>query len=175
MNQIKTLFFSFIIGLTLVTSVGAQKFGHLNSRILLMEMEEIKQADNILKDYEKTLIEKGQNMVTAFEADYNKYAAEYQQGTLSSLQAQTREGELNNKREEIQGYQVEVQNLLGSKKEELYAPLLEKVKNAIDKIGKDNGYTIIFDTSVAGAIVHAQESEDIIEMVKAALGLPLTK
>ena len=70
---------------------------------------------------------------------------------------------------------MEVQNLLGSKKEELYAPLLEKVKNAIDKIGKDNGYTIIFDTSVAGAIVHAQESEDIIEMVKAALGLPLTK
>lgn len=175
MNQIKTLFLSFILGLTLVTSVGAQKFGHLNSRILLMEMKEIKEADNILKEYEKTLIDKGQNMVTAFEAEYNKYATEYQSGSLSAIQAQSREGELNKKREEIQGYQVEVQNLLGSKKEELYAPLLEKVKKAIDKIGKENGYTIIFDTSVAGAIVHAEESEDIIDLVKTALGLPLTK
>ena len=41
----------------------------------------------------------------------------------------------------------------------------------MEKIGKEKGYTMIFDTSVAGAIVHAEDSENILALVKAELGL----
>ena len=171
MKNIKHLFISIAIILLTVPVLSAQKFGHLNSRMLLMEMPEIKNADSEIEAYQKTLLAKGETMVKAFEAKYNDYVALADAGSLSSLEMQKKEADQGTEQNKIREYEVEMQNLLGQKREELYKPLLDKVKLIIEKIGKDNGYTMIFDTSVAGAIVHAEDSDDIIELVKSELGI----
>ena len=155
------------------TSAGvmAQKFGHLNSQLLLIEMPEVKSADTQLETYQKQLLTQGEQMVQAFQTKYQAYEAEAQSGKFSPLQLQTKETELQKEYETIQQYEVTIQNKLAEKRGELYQPLLDRVKVAIEKIGKENGYTMIFDTSVAGAIVHAEDSEDIMAMVKAELGM----
>ena len=152
-------------------SLSAQKFGHLNSRLLLMEMPDIKAADTQIEEYSNELLAAGETMVKAFEANYKQYIDDANAGKLSALQSQKRESDLRTEQQSIKDYEVEIQNKLILRKEQLYAPLLEKVKLAIEKIGKDNGYTMIFDTSVAGAIVHAEQSEDILALVKQELGL----
>ena len=45
-----------------------------------------------------------------------------------------------------------------------------EVKAEIEKLGKDGGYTMIFDSS-AGMILHAAESENLMTTLKSKLGV----
>lgn len=170
MNRILklTLSIAMMVFLSLNT-VSAQKFGYLNSQQLLVEFPEVASADKNLETYQKQLLAKGETMVKAFETEYKAYMDMVNNGTLSKVQMQQKEGQLTSKQQEIQKYEVEVQEKLLKKREELYKPILDKVQSAIDAIGKDEGYTMIFDTST-GALLHAVDSEDITSKVKSRLG-----
>lgn len=154
--------------MVVVSTSFAQKFGHINSQQLLLELAEVKSADAQLETYQKTLMDKGQTMVTSFEAEYKKYVQEASSKTLSPVQMQQREAELGEKQKNIQKYELEVQQKLTKKREELFSPILAKIQAAIDAIGKEGGYTMIFDTS-SGVLLHAVESEDLMDKVKAKL------
>ena len=56
------------------------------------------------------------------------------------------------------------------KGEELYKPIIEKVKSEIEKLGKEGGYTMIFDSS-GGVLLHAAESENLMPVLKTKLGI----
>lgn len=167
----KSVYIPFLIAMFMVTGITAQKFGHMNSQLLLMEMPEIKKADAELQKYQEQLISKGQDMVKKFETNYTTYVTEAQTGNLSTLEMQTRESQLQAERAAIQEYEVEIQEKIGIKREELYQPLFDRVKEVIGRVGKANGYTMIFDTSVTGALVHADKGDDIMALIKKELGL----
>jgi len=150
--------------------VQAQKFGYINSVQLLSELPEIKAADAQLQTFQTGLVEKGQGMMKSLEDNYQKYMAEAQSGALSQVQQQQKEGELAKQQQEIQSYEYEVQNQIGAKREELYAPILEKVRLIIEDIGKQEGYTMIFDSS-AGGLLSADDGDDILAIVKTKLGI----
>ena len=48
---------------------------------------------------------------------------------------------------------------------------MEKVQKAIQDVGKEGGYTMIFDTSTFNAILFAEDSDDVTSQVKAKLGI----
>lgn len=149
-------------------SLSAQKFGYVNSIQLLSELPEITTADDAILAYQTTLISKGEAMVKTFEANYQLYMQEAQSGTLTAVQSQQKEGALTLEQQQIQQYEYEVQNLIAQKREEMYAPILDKVRKAIEDIGKENGYTMIFDSAV---LLYADETQDVGALVKAKLGL----
>jgi len=149
-------------------SVQAQKFGYVNSQELLANLPEVKAADKELENFQKALVTKGQQMVGEFEVEYKKFMEEVNAGTLSKVQSQARETDLQKKQEEIQKYEVEVQEKLAAKRESLFKPILDKVKMTITAYGKENGYTMIFDTS-AGSLLHAEESDNLLQAIKAKL------
>jgi len=165
---------SFILSIVItVFTVGiglSQKYAYLNSTQLLLEMPQVKTADSQLETYQQSLVTKGETMVKAFEGDYNKYVEEAQGGTLTGLQMQQRESALAQKQKEIQNYELEVQQLIGTKREELYKPILDKVKVVVEQVGKDNGYTMIFDSSTGG-MLYAAEADNIMALVKSKLGI----
>jgi len=166
-KNISLLLFCSIIA---VASMSAQKYGYINSTLLLTELPDVKAADAELQTYQKQLISKGEQMVKTFETKYTKYSTEAQSGEFSPLQIQQKEGELAAEQEKIKQYEVTVQNQIGAKREELYKPILDKVRVAVDEMGKAQGYTMIFDTS-GGALLYAEESSDLMTAVKAKLGL----
>jgi len=169
LNLIKSLLLitAFVfIGLNL----NAQKFGYLNSAILLTELPEIKAADSELETYQKQLMSSGEAMVKSFEAKYQQYAKEAAEGLLSKVQMQQKEGELGLEQQKIQQYEVEVQQKILKKRDILYQPILDQVKIAIEAVGKENGYTMIFDSS-NGTILHANEGDDVMTLVKTKLGM----
>jgi len=149
-------------------SMQAQKFGYLNSALLLSELPEVKAADSDLEAYQKQLVASGEKMVKAFETKYQAYVKQANDGILSQVQMQQKEGELNTEQQKIQQYEVEVQQKLLKKREALYQPILDKVKVALEAIGKEQGYTMIFDSS-SGTLLHADESDDVMPLVKARL------
>ena len=89
-------------------------------------MPQVKDADSKLEAYQKTLMTKGEKHGKAFQTEYNKYITEAQGGTLTGLQMQQRESALAQQQQDIQKYAVEVQQLLGAKKQELYEPILQR-------------------------------------------------
>ena len=151
-------------------SLSAQKFGYINSIQLLSELPEISAADDAIIEYQNTLVQEGQAMVKTFETNYQAYIEKAQSGELSQVQQQQKEGELAMEQQKIQEYEYKVQTLVTQKREETYAPILEKVRSTIEQVGKEEGYTMIFDSSVGG-ILSADEGDDILNMVKAKLGL----
>lgn len=164
--------YTFIALLTIATATGvsAQKFAHINSQLLMVELPEMKNADTQIQTYQETLMKKGQEMVQAFEAKYLAYAEKANQGELNKIQMQQMEGELGKEQQAIQAYELEVQNMMVAKRETLYKPIIDKVKAAIEQVGKEGGYTMIFESG-SGVLVHAAESDDIMTQVKAKLGM----
>jgi outer membrane protein len=160
-----------MIFLTLFTmSLNAQKFGYINTQELLSGMAEMKLADNQVQQLQNELVAKGEELVIKFEAEYKAYMAEANSGTLSKVQMQQKEESLVAKQEEIKKFEADIQQKLVAKREELYKPVLDKVKAEIEKLGKDGGYTMIFDSS-AGMILHAADSENLMPILKTKLGV----
>ena len=106
----------------------------------------------------------------AFETKYQAYVAQANEGTLSKVQMQQKEAELGQEQQEIAALEVEVQNKILKKREEILGPILDSVKKAVEDVGSENGYTMIFDMST-GTILHATDSENVMPLVKAKLGM----
>ncbi len=164
----KTLTLIFAVAFTL--NVQAQKFGYVNSQQVLVESPEIKAADLELQSFQKGLISQGEAMVKSFEAKYNAYITEANQGGLSKIQMQQKEGELTLEEQNIKKFELEVQQKILTKRDELYRPVLERIKNVLDELGRENGYTMIFDSS-AGGILHAVPGDDLMPLLRTKLGM----
>lgn len=160
--------FSLLTALVLTSAVYAQKFGYINTQELLSGMTEIKAADTELEAHQTQLVAKGQVMVKDFETAYKAYMEEANKGLISKVQMQKKEEELTQKQTAIQTYEQEIQTKLGQKREELYKPILDKVTETIKSYGKENGYTMIFDTS-AGMLLYAVEAENLMDVIKKKL------
>jgi outer membrane protein len=170
MNYLKKTIITFVMATFVMASTSfAQKFGHINSQQLLAESPMVKTADLQLKAFQDDLVGKGKAMVAKFEASYKKYVEEVDAGGLSKVQMSQREAELGTTQQTIQKFEVEVQQKISLKREELYKPILEKAKIAIEEIGKAGNYTMIFDTGGNG-LLFAVEGDDLLAKVKTKLG-----
>ena len=147
-----------------------QKFGHLNSNQLLLDVPQIKTADQQLNTFSSSLEKEYVAKVQAFESEYNVLVEKANSKEFSQVQIEREQAELAKKQEVIQKFEQESQQKLLQKREELYAPILKKVDDAIKAVGDENDFTMIFDTS-SGFILHGQESQDVTSLVKAKLSL----
>lgn len=164
----KQTFFTILLIAGLFVSSNAQKFGYINTQELLLGMSEMKLADNDVQKLQNDLLIKGEEMVVKFETAYKAYMEEANGGTLSKVQMQQKESVLVAQQDEIKNFETEIQQAVAQKRDELYKPILDRVKTEIEKLGKEGGYTMIFDTS-AGMILHAEESENIMAALKERL------
>ncbi len=166
-NTITKLLFAVLMVLATTFSATAQKFGHLNSSELMADLPEIKTADSELQTYQQQLTKVGEDMVAKFQKNYQDYQTKLNSGSISQLQAQEIEATLGQEQQSIQVYQQEVQNKLLEKRTGLYDPIFKKVRELIEQYGKENGYTMIFDSGL-GAILF-EDSEDLTAAIKAKL------
>jgi len=154
-----------------VQSGNAQKFGHINIGNILMEMPHTLAADSLLKVYQDSLVAIGGVQANALQADIAAFSQEYNAGNLTPVASQTQQEALQKRRDEILAYEDVIRAAVAKKREELLGPILEKVQTAINEVGKENGYTMIFDTSVFNTILFARDADDIGLLVKTKLGL----
>lgn len=147
----------------------AQKYGHINSQQILLEFPELKTADAQLQAYQKQLEDDFAAKGKTFEAEYNSFVQMNQSGDYTPVQIQKEQERLTIKQQGLQKIQQESQQKILEKREELYAPILKKVEDAVSAVGKANGFNMIFDSS-AGVLLHAEDSQDVYELVKAELG-----
>jgi len=164
------LFFASFVAI----GANAQKFGHINTSELVSLMSETDSARVQLDAYQNELIEE----MDAMQTEYNTKLNTYQQknSTWTAAIRESKETELREIAQRLEQFQQTAQNDLANMQQTLMMPIYQKAQEAINKIGKDNNFVYIFDTSV-GAIIFMDEeqSTNILPMAKAALGIPAEK
>lgn len=160
----------FLILLALITTnlVGQQKFGHLNTGNLLEQMPESKTANDQLQIFQGQLTARGETMAKMLEDKIVRYNNDAP--NMSANDRQSREAVLRGEQEELSAFSQEAKARMDEKRRVLLQPIILKVKNAVNAIAKENKYNFIFDVS-AGNLLYANDSEDVIELVKKKLNI----
>ena len=92
------------------------------------------------------------------------------EATYTDLVKQDKIAEIQGLEQRIQAFQQNAQNALQQKEQELLEPILSKARAAIEDVAKEGNFTYIFDSSM-GSILYADESENVMALVKKKLGL----
>lgn len=158
------------LAVTFATTVTAQtqKFGHIDSDVLMDLMPEKAKAEKDMEAFAKEF----QGALEAMAKEYEAKVTDYQskEKDMTALVKQTKVKEITDLERRIQEFQGQAQGEIQKKEQELLAPIIEKARKAIDAVATEKGFTYIFDNST-GVLLFAKDSEDIISDVKAKLGL----
>lgn len=153
-------------------TVNAQsKLGHINTSELI---EQMPQTDSIQKkllaiqaQWEEILKEKEVELQTKIQA-YQKLASD---PNANPQIIEVKRSELEKLQTSYQETQQQANSDLQLKQEELLQPLLDKVKKAIEEVAKAKGYDYIIDSTEGSALLYTNPSSDIMNDVKAKLGV----
>ena len=156
MFQVRTVITALLF-VCLGLSAQAQKFGYINSAQLIEVHPAVEQANKQLETYKNDLTKAFEDKVKAFQTKYQIFAEEVQSGTLSKVVAEGRQADLAKEQEDLGTEEQKLQLQILQKRETLLQPILAEVDNVIKTIGKEGGYTMIFDTSANGGLVWATE------------------
>ncbi len=144
------------------------KLGHINSNDLMQIMPGRDSAQAALQKDVDELKAELEAMQKEYESKVNDYLAKKDQ--LSELIRKTKESDIQAMAARIQEQQERAQKSLEERQEALLQPIIDRAKKAIEEVGRENGYTYIFDAGM-GAVLYSQDSDDIMPLVKKKLGL----
>ena len=166
MKKMKSLFVAIMLFIGATSFVNAQsKIAHIDTQALAEAMPEMKAAQSQLENLQRTYDTEIKTLSKEFETKIKQYEVE----------AESKTAEVNAKRaEEVQGMQANINAYrqgamedLQKKQEDLIAPILEKARTAIQKVGRSQGYQYVLDSS---SLLLA-EGKDLLVDVKKELGI----
>jgi outer membrane protein len=164
MKHLLTLF-ALVAGLSL--SAQAQKFGHIDAQQLLLNLPERADAqvqiESAAKEYETEMV----RMQTELQTKYGEY--QEKAATWPDAIRQQKERELQTLDAGLQEFAQTVQLDLSTMEESLLTPMIQRVQQAIEEVGKEHGFTYIFDSSMGATLYNG--GEDVSSLVKTKLGL----
>ncbi len=166
-----TRVFLFAVFFAFASQTQAQtvKIGHVDSNEIMEMMPERTDIENKLKAFEQQL----ENEMRTMLEEYQKKVNDYQDNlsTMSNLIRQSKEKEITDLQTRIQDFQQNADLEFGERRAELLTPLIEKIKKAIDDVGKEKGYAYIIDAAT-GVLLHVGSgANDLTTDVKAKLNI----
>lgn len=144
------------------------KFGYIDSNELLDLMPGKDSIQNAIQNYGKSLESQLQTMYGEYQTKLQDYQANLR--TMSDIIRQTKERELADLETRIQDFQQQAETDMQNKQVELLQPLIDKARKAIEDVGRENGYTYIFDVGV-GTLLYFEKGDNILPLVKTKLGI----
>ena len=87
---------------------------------------------------------------------------------VSDFTKQSKISKYESDQQRLQETYTVAQQQLAAKEQELLAPIIEKARQAIKDVGKENGFVYIFDLNSGGIIYEG--GEDVLQLVLAKLG-----
>ncbi|MEM9000285.1 MAG: OmpH family outer membrane protein [Bacteroidota bacterium] len=168
MKNVKKMVVAIVLFVAATGFVNAQgKVAHINVQQLLSEMPEMKAAQAELKKLQETYRADIESSMTELKNKYTQYSNE----------ATSKSEEENQKRAvELQGYEKNIQEAeqaalqeMQKKQQELFAPISDKAKAAIEKVAATQGFEYVIDASPGLSLIVAK-GKDLLPEVKQELG-----
>ncbi len=165
--MLKKLLFVAAIILPMLASAQTFKAGVVDTQSIMAGMPETAAAQTKLGEVQK----KYQDEFSRLEAEYTRMVDEYQKMGQDELPA-IRE----RKTREISDYQMKIQQFeqtagqdLQQQQQTLMQPIIQKIKDAIDAVGREGGYSMIQEKDAV--LFFAAPVDDITPQVKGKLGI----
>lgn len=154
------------------TSLKAQqpKFGYINIQEVVTLMPEMAEAE---ANFNK-LVEEYSTQMEDMQVEFNNKYEEFSKNasTYTDAVRQAKESDLQALRMRIEQFSQTAQQDLAQKEQTLLAPIYEKAANAVEKIGRDNGFTAIFNNAAQPMVYYdANAMIDVLPLVKKELGI----
>ncbi len=168
MKNLKKIAVAIVLFVAASSFVNAQsKVAHIDVQKLLADMPEMKAAESELKKLSETYQADIQASMTELQNKYRQYEGE----------AASKSKEENDKRAvELQGYQKSIQDAqqaaqqeIQKKQAELFGPISEKAKTAIEKVAAAQGFDYVIDAQPGGGLI-VSRGKDLLAEVKQELG-----
>ncbi len=171
----KKLLVILFIGLGIMVSSnsfaqGKIKLGHIDFATLYAMMPGLDSVKLVFENYNKGVQDQFAAMQTELETKYNDYVANAE--GMSDIIRSTKEAEINDLRTRMEQFEQTATQDLQEKELELTTPIIEKAKAAVENVAKNNGYTYVFN-STEGLLLYAEPADDMMDMVKAELGITM--
>jgi len=163
----KRLMILLCVLLPLGAMAQSSKIAYVNSQEVLMAMPELtsykSEMSKVEADYKKELSQ----MQDEFKKKYTDYIA--QRDSLTQNIRLRREQEIQDIQQRINNFMQVAQQDSQKKASELMKPIQDKVRDAIQAVGKEKGYTVIITPEAL--LYTGSDAVDATPFVKAKLGL----
>ena len=159
--------YKFLISIILFSSIllADVKIGYIDSNEIMSKFEEVRQVQVDLEKEQRKLQSEMEGLIQQLDSLKQEY--DRQRLLMSDARRQEKEQDLIKKEQNIQKFQMEKFGPEGEiyrKQNQLLKPVLSKIDEAIQEVGKRQGYDYILD-AVGGAIVYALDSNNLTEDV----------
>lgn len=167
MKNLRTVFAATLFIVGSFYAQAQSKVAHINTQELVESMPEMMNAKSELEKLAKTYETDIQAMATELQNKIKQYDAE--SSTKTDEENGKRLQEVQSMEQSIRQYQGQAQQDLQKKEIELLKPITEKAKAAILKVGNDQGFNYVLDSSQGQGVIMAN-GKDLLADVKAELG-----
>ncbi len=163
--MLKKIILAVLVAAPMMLQAQALKFGAINPNEIMNVMPEVATAQNTLQ----TASEKYQTQAKTLQDEYNKKLGELEELEKAKANTDAKVQELTDLQQRMQNFQQTASQDLQKQQETLFAPIQQKLINAIQSVGAKGGYAGIYDSSVL--LYKGTQIEDLTAKVKAELGI----
>ena len=146
----------------------ALKFGTVNSQEIFMLMPEKATAEQTLQDINKKYEDEFVKIQEEFTKKYKEYMA--LGDTIPETIRARRMQEVQDSQSRIESFREMASQDIQKQQEALFAPIQQKLMDAIKKISEDKGYMMVIDRASSPNIIFASPKIDISNEVLTKLG-----
>ncbi|SHJ73982.1 OmpH family outer membrane protein [Pseudozobellia thermophila] len=169
MKNVKKIATAIVLFVAFTGFVNAQsKIAHIDVTQLLSAMPEMKAAEAELKKLSETYNADIESSMTELRNKYTQY--ENEAPSKSKEENEKRALELQGVQKNIGEAQQAAQRELQKKQQELFAPISDKAKAAIEKVAAEQGFDYVIDAQPGGGLIVAK-GKDLLPDVKKELGI----
>jgi len=169
MKQVKKIAVALVLFVATTGFINAQsKVAHIDVTQLLAAMPEMKTAEAELKKLQETYSADIESSMTELKNKYTLY--ENEAPTKTEEENQKRAAELQGFQKSIGEFQQTAQQEMQKKQQELFAPISEKAKAAIERVATAQGFDYVIDAQPGTGLIVAK-GKDLLADVKKELGL----
>lgn len=168
MKNVKKIVVAMLLFVTVTSFVNAQsKVAHINVTELLQQMPEMTAAQAELKKLQETYRSDIQGAMTELQ---NK-STQYQNESTSKTREENEKRvlELQEIQKNIEGVEQAAMQDMQKKQAELFAPISDRAKAAIEKVAAAQGFDYVMDSTQGGGLIVAK-GKDLLPDVKVELG-----
>jgi outer membrane protein len=168
MKNLKKIAVALMLFVAATSFVNAQsKIAHIDVQKLLADMPEMKAAEAELKKLSETYQADIQAAATELRNKFTQYQNEA--ANKSKEENDKRALELQGQEKNIGEAQQNAQQELQKKQAELFGPISDKAKAAIEKVAAQLGFDYVIDAQAGGGLIVAK-GKNILSEVKIELG-----
>ncbi len=149
-------------------TISAQvKVAHVDSQQLISQMPEVIAAQKEIEKTQKTYQNEIESLIKELQTKLQTYSADAENQTEVTNQA--RQQELAGMEQNINQYRETASQDIQKKQADLMRPLIEKARNAIQKVARAQGFQYVLDATPGGGVIMS-DGKDLMSDVKKELG-----